>query len=251
MALKTKLTFGLGFLFLIIFGLSFFYSFHIQKLSSESNNILKDNYVSIVYSKDMLLALDDMRTAVSDSLFNANKSADYFSKLFVSGKAKFEENLKAESNNITEIHEAEYVDQLKKNYDIYLKLCGQIQSGSGSATMYFNEALPAYEKVQDAIISIFDVNMQAIERKNNLTRGDAASMVHITAIIATICILLAIAYIWYFPFYVSNTLSYLSGRMKDLLKRANVSAEFKTEDETAIILQSINLLENKFGSENK
>jgi len=59
MTLKTKISGGLGFLFLIILTLAVFCSYYVEKLGQESDNILKDNYYSIVYSKNMLSALDD------------------------------------------------------------------------------------------------------------------------------------------------------------------------------------------------
>ena len=46
MTLKRKLTTGLGFLFLIIFALVIFYSYHLGRLSQYAENILKDNYKS-------------------------------------------------------------------------------------------------------------------------------------------------------------------------------------------------------------
>jgi hypothetical protein len=46
MTLKTKLSLGLGFLFLIILTLAAFCSYYVGKLGQESDNILKDNYYS-------------------------------------------------------------------------------------------------------------------------------------------------------------------------------------------------------------
>ncbi len=108
MVLKTKLSLGIGFLFVIIFVLAGFCSYYIQKLSQEADNILKDNYNSLVYAKNMFSALDDMNTAVNNLILNpntSNKSADYYLKLYESAKVEFEKNLKDENNNITEINE--------------------------------------------------------------------------------------------------------------------------------------------------
>jgi hypothetical protein len=254
MVLKTKLSLGIGFLFIIIFALAGFCSYYIQKLSYESDNILKNNYNSIVYSKNMLLALDDMNTSMSSSIINPNainKSTDYYVKLFDSAKIEFEKNVKAEINNITEIHEAEYVDILKKTYDIYMNLCVQIRKGSGNNIMYFNELLPAYEKLRQTISNINDINMHAVVRKNQLARQDSARLKNNIAIMITICIMLAFGYFWYFPFYVSNSLSYLSEKMKQLLKDTGITLDIKSNDETDIILQSINLLGNRFSLKEK
>lgn len=102
MTLKTKLTWGLGFLFLIILTLATFCSYSVQKLGQESDNVLKDNYSSLVYSRDMLSALDDMRTSIESTIYNAGhagKMSDYYLKLFESGRNIFEANLKAENNS--------------------------------------------------------------------------------------------------------------------------------------------------------
>ena len=102
MMLKKKLSLGLAFLFIIIFALAIFSSYYIQKLSKESENILRDNYDSIVYSKKMFLALDDMKMSVLGRVFNHDTSRDAlrrYAKLFESGKAVFERNLNASSTS--------------------------------------------------------------------------------------------------------------------------------------------------------
>ena len=254
MVLKTKLSLGIGFLFLIIFALAGFCSYYIQKLSRESDNILKDNYNSLVYAKNMLQALDDMNTAVGNSIFNpamADKASDYYIKTFESARNAFDGNLKEENGNITEIQEKDYVDQLNTTYALYLNLSLQMINGAGSTAVYFSELLPAYEKLRRTISAINDVNMQAIVRKNEFTRQDAARMINAMAIIVTICLLLAFGYFWYFPFYVANSLSYLTDKMRDLLKTAGITLDIQSDDETHILLRSISLLENKFPAKGK
>jgi hypothetical protein len=254
MKLKVKLSLGLGFLFFIIFALAFFCSYYVNKLSRDAENILKDNYDSIVYSRNMISALDDMRTSISSSIFNPNddkKITGYYLQLFESGKAEFEKNLNAEKNNITEIHEKEYVDELNRNYDIFLSLCDRIRKGTGSTSMYFNEVGPCYEKLKQSIHSINDINMQAVVRKSQLTRHDSANVITYMAGVASLCVILAFGYFWYFPFYVSNAISYLSNRMTELLKKTGIAPDITTDDETHVLLQSIKLLEKKLDDSSK
>ena len=248
MTLKKKLTLGLGFLFLIIFVLVIFYSYYIGKLSNDAENILKNNYKSLVYSKNMISALEDMRTAISSIVFNPTddkKASDYGLKLFEAGKTEFENNLKSENGNITEINEREYVDTVNQDYVLYANLCLQIVNGEGGRALYFNEYQPAYENLRHAINNINDVNMQAVERKSQMAKDDSARIIQVMAGIGVLCVILAFAYFWYFPFYVSNTIAYLSDRMKTLLKKSDIILDIKTNDETLIILQGINLLANK------
>jgi hypothetical protein len=248
MILKKKLTLGLGFLFLIIFVLVIFYSYHIGTLSQDAQNILKDNYKSLVFSKNMISALEDMRTAISSIVFNLTddkKISDYYLKLFETGRIEFENNLKSENSNITEIHEREYVDTVDQGYVLYENLCLRIIKGENGRALYFNEYQPAFEKLRHAINNINDVNMQAVERKSQTAKRDSARIITLMAGIGVLCVLLAFGYFWYFPFYISNSIAYLSDRMKELLKKSDIVLDIKTDDEAFIILQGINLLENK------
>jgi hypothetical protein len=249
MTLKTKLSWGLGFLFLIIFTLVGFCSYYVGKLSQESENILKDNYNSIVYAKNMLAGLDDMKTSINSIINNANnrmQMSDYQLKLFESGKGLFEGNLKKENDNITEIHEKEYVEKLNQEYATYLNLCLRMKSGSNGKLM-FNDFVAAGEILKQSVNNIYDLNMQAVVRKTDLTKNDSARFKNSMVVIGLFCIILALGYCWYFPVYISTTISYLSDRMKNLIKESGINMDIRTNDEAQIILQSINLMENKLG----
>jgi hypothetical protein len=248
MTLKKKLTLGLGFLFVLLFTVALFCSYYIQKLSMESENILRNNYDSIVFSKNMFLALDNMETSVTCRLFLPGKGdhkARNYSNLYESGKMEFEKNLNAEANNITEKHEKEYVEDLNRNYAQFIKISSRIVGGGGSA-VYFNEFLPVYEKLKYTINAINNINMQAIVRKNQLTKRDSTAFIISMAIIGAICMVLAFGYIWYFPFYISNSMSYLATRMREMLKAIGIGQEIKTDDELHIILQSLKLIEDRY-----
>jgi NtrC-family two-component system sensor histidine kinase KinB len=250
MTIKKKLTLGLGFLFLIIFVLMIFYSLYIGTLSHDAENILKDNYKSLVFSKNMLSALEDMRTAISSIVFNQadnQGTSDYYLKLFEAGRTEFENNLKSENGNITEIHEREYVDTVNQGYVLYTNLCLRILKGEGRGAVYFNEYQPALETLRHAINNINDINMQAVERKSRMAKHDSARIINLMAGIGVFCLILAFFYFWYFPIYISNSIAYLSVRMKALLKKSDIVLDIKTNDESFIILQGINLLEDKLG----
>ena len=249
MSLRIKLTIGLGFLFLIIFALTIYGLLKIQELSKDADNILKDNYASLVYCKNMLLALDDIGNTVSIKVFSKDKAASYAGRSLETSKSTFDSNLKAEKNNITEVHEGEYVAELDHDYSLLLALSSQIDEKGGSLSAYFNDFIPAYSSTRQVIVEINDLNMQAVERKSQSTKHDASTMSISMGIVGTICILLAFLYFWYFPFYVSNSISYLATRMKGLLKGMGIKIDTKTRDEAFVLLNSIDLLESRFSAE--
>ncbi|HVN96450.1 MAG TPA: hypothetical protein VMT62_08475 [Syntrophorhabdaceae bacterium] len=250
MTLKTKLASGLGFLFAIIFALCCFCSYYVGTLGQESGRILKDNYDSLVYARNMVAGLDDMGTSIANSVFNAGrdrKMSEYYAGRFESGRKLFEANIEKEKHNITEIHEKEDVEELTQNYDSYLKLCLQLKSGSAASATYFSDFVPASQRLNQSINTIYDVNMQAVIRKSQSVQHDSARFVWAMGAIGSICLVLALAYFWYFPVYISTTLSYLSNRMRDLLKKSGISFDTKTNDEAFVMLEAIQVLETKLG----
>ena len=62
MKIKTKLTSGIGLLFMIIVLLGVLAISYIDKLADDTKNILSDNYNSLDYAKGMLYALDNLET---------------------------------------------------------------------------------------------------------------------------------------------------------------------------------------------
>ncbi len=59
MRIKTKLTLGVGMLFIMILLLALLGTWYINALKKDTENILIDNYNTLEYSRNMLLALDE------------------------------------------------------------------------------------------------------------------------------------------------------------------------------------------------
>lgn len=254
MTLKKKMSLGLGFLFFVIFVLVIFSAYQIGRLSQDAVNILKDNYNSLVFSRNMTSALEDMRTAVGNIALDpaeAGKASDYQVKLFEAARTEFESNLNSERGNITEIHEREYVGSVEQGYGLYAALCLRVLKGEGGRALYFDEYLPAFEGLRRTVSNITDLNMQAVERKSLAAKRDSERIIRLMAGVGVFGAILAFGYFWYFPFYVSNSIAYLADRMRALLNKSGVRAEIKTDDEAFVILQGINLLENRLEGRDK
>ena len=96
--LKTKLSLGLIFLFIVIVLFGVLGLFYINQLSKEGRQVLQNNQESLLYCNRMLQSLEDIRTQ-KDAM------------------AIFSDNLKRQQGNITEIGEREATDELTKNYN--------------------------------------------------------------------------------------------------------------------------------------
>ena len=89
--LKTKLSLGLIFLFVVILLFGVLGLFYINRVSDEGALVLKNNHESIVYCNRMLEALEDLKT---------DRNA----------QDVFRDNLHKQQNNITEVGEKEATD---------------------------------------------------------------------------------------------------------------------------------------------
>jgi two-component system, NtrC family, sensor histidine kinase KinB len=246
MSLRSKLSIGLGFLFLIILAIAAYSSIQIGALSRDADNILKNNYNSIVYCTNMLLALDNMNATVASRVFDESmkKTTAYNTHVFDTNREVFERNLGGEKGNITEPPEADSVGELSTAYAVYLKIAAPLAAEGGTSSKYFKEYLPSHDSVRNVIVSINDVNMHAIERKSIAANRDARGMITSMAVIGAICIILGFFYFWYFPFYISSSITFLAARMKELLQVAGLKIDTRTGDEAFILLHAIDLLEN-------
>ena len=130
MKIKTKLTLGVGLLFLLIILLSLVGVRNINALKKDTEYILVANYNSVEYARYMLSSLEENTT---ESL------------------KVFEEHLHKQEINITEIGERAITEQVRNNFDDYKK------NTSDSALR---------SSIRKDIFTLMDLNMQAIQRKS-------------------------------------------------------------------------------------
>jgi NtrC-family two-component system sensor histidine kinase KinB len=179
--LKTKVALGVVFLFvllLLVGGVGFFY---FNRISLESQDVLKDNYKSVEYGRKML-----------DALNAWERERDSARKLF-------EDNLNAQENNITERGETDVTRALQKDYDQFLK---------------HDDSMPLQMALQKNISRIIQINLQAITEKNAVAQQAVENAKVIITIIITLCLLIGFTFIVNFPGLIANPISKLTEGIK-------------------------------------
>jgi PAS domain S-box-containing protein len=174
--LKTKLSLGLIFLFIVIVLFGVLGLFYINRLSDEGRLVLQNNHESLVYGNRMLEALEDLKT---------DKNA-----LDI-----FRDNLKKQQGNITEVGEREATDELTKNFNEML-----IDPSDSSN----------YSDIRRSIYKILDLNELAILRKNGTAQKTAESAKDILTILFTILTLVSFTFIFNLPGIISDPIRSLS-----------------------------------------
>lgn len=157
--IKTKLTYGIGLLFAMIVLLGGLSVKNIYTLSSETQNILANNYNSLLYSRQMLDALERIKT---DPL----------------ARVEFEKNLELQKLNITEVDENVATTHLATRYE----------------SMMRNMTDTTIQRVRASLNQVMSLNMATIYRKSQAAEHTADSTILWIWIISVSCILVAFVF---------------------------------------------------------
>lgn len=212
--LKTKVALGGIFLFmlLILVGAISFYYFN--RITQESKEIVKNNYETLNYTRDMLNELDELNG--KDSLVAIKN---------------FERNLKLQQKNITEPGEGNLTESLRKNF-ILLR-----QNKS-------DDLLRAV--IRKDISNIMQLNLQAIDKKNQAAQASAQSAKTIITVILTICILVGFSFLFNFPSLIASPVAKLTEGIKAIAaKNYKQRIHLNRKDEFGELANAFNSMAEK------
>lgn len=213
MKIKTKLNLGVGLLFTLIIILSLVSTFYIFLIKKDTQNILKANYNTLEYSRNMLTALDELHTDENQAI------------------AIFETNLKKQTVNITEVNEDKVTQNLQKNFQLLeLKTT--------------DEKLKAL--IRQDIFEIMKLNMNAIKVKSDIAKETAETAYLWIATVGTLCFLIAFNLLVNLPNNIANPITELTDSIKEIANR-NYSerVHFRNHNEYGDLAKSFNTMAEK------
>ena len=215
MTIKNKLRIGISFLFLLAIiccGLSIYY---LNRLSSDAKNILKDNYESVKYTKNMGEAIDASPGALN-----------------VQQVKIIEQNLEKQEHNITERGEKTLTDSLRSKFEA-LRMAHD--SSPGTAQLH--------TEIKKILYGIMQLNMQAIEGKYTTAESTANNGTLLVAFVGTFVFLVAFSFAVNFPGYIANPIKELTERIKEVSKRNyHQQLDFRSNDEFGELGQAFNTM---------
>ncbi|HLO53778.1 MAG TPA: ATP-binding protein [Saprospiraceae bacterium] len=210
MKIKTKLTLGVGLLFLLILLLSIVGVKYTYELKQDTENILEANYKTLEYSRNMLVALED-----------ASENAIQ----------KFEKNLNYQEGNISEIGEKEVTEEIKSNFNS-LKV-GELDSTK-------------LGQIRKDIFTLMDLNMQAIQRKSEVAKATADKAVFWIAITGVLCFIIAFILLINLPSNIANPIKELTESIKKIAsKKYSERVHFGSNSEFGQLAKSFNTMAEK------
>lgn len=212
MTIKNNLRAGIGFLFLLALLSSGLAAYYLYRLSKDARAILKDNYDSLVFSKNIDEALDlpNIPQRIQQQII--------------------EKNIKNEEGNITEPGEKTFADSLYSNFMRFrLSSDNPLQKAIARANMKI------------ATYGIMAVNMKAIKQRNKTANDDAADAIIIVVVINIFCIAAALIFLIKFPGHIINPVKQLTDGIKEIAnKNYDKRLRFTSKDEFWDLAQSFN-----------
>lgn len=213
MRIKTKLNLGVGLLFLMIMILSLVSGYSVFLIKADTENILKANYNTLEYSRNMIFSLDE-NTSNSDNLFQI-----------------FKENLEKQKQNVTEPGEKIATENL-------------IQSFSLLEKDKTNRALKA--QIRKNIFAIMKLNLNAIKQKGDIAKHTAETANLWIAIVGTLCFLIAFNLLINLPNNIANPIKELTLSIKEIAnKNYSERVHFTSHNEYGDLAKSFNTMAEK------
>lgn len=213
MKIKTKLNLSVGLLFILIIILALVGAFYIFLIKKDTENILKANYNTLEYSRNMLLSLDEINT-------NEEKAI-----------AIFETNLNKQKSNITEIGEGKATDNLHENFNF-------LKKNRSDET--------AKSKIRQDIFEIMKLNMVAIKQKSDIAKHTAETANLWIAVTGTLCFLIAFNLLVNLPNNIANPIKELTASIKEIAnKNYSERVHFMNHNEFGDLAKSFNTMAEK------
>ena len=212
MKVKTKLSMAVGLLFLLIVAVTFVSGKYISDLRADTENILRANYKTLEYTRNMMTALDE-------------PNLERFSS------RPFEENLARQAANVTEPGEGEATRRLSSHF----------QALQGTPA---NDSLRRL--VRRDLSEIMGLNMRAIVAKSDQANATAETATSAIAFTGTICLLIALILLVNLPGNIANPIRELTGSIQQIAaKNYGERVHFRSDGEFGDLARSFNTMAEK------
>ena len=213
MRIKTKLNLSVGLLFSLIILLSVVSVYYINSIKQDTQNILKANYDSLEYSRNMLMAMEHISENNTDAT------------------VVFGHNLELQLLNITEKNEANMTHKLKIAFQ-------SLKEGNGS--------VGAKAEMRDAILQIMKLNTDAIKLKSDIAQKTAETANFYIMILGTLCFLIAFNLLVNLPNNIANPIKELTASIQEIAnKNYSKRVHFLEHNEFGDLARSFNVMAEK------
>jgi len=241
-SIRTRFTSGMIFLLIIILVLSVFSSLLMNKISNKTRAILRENFVSVVYTREMSDGIMNISQEFSSGLLK-NKKAD--SLKIIKEIGLIEKFLQLEKSNLTEPGEENLVEGFESDFkeyrdSVYMNLT---TSETTERSLYLQaEAGDLYRQ----LVLLSQMNEKALEVKTDDVKAYTKRALTQMTILATICLLIGISFTFSFISYYNERFFQLyNGIKKSMSSNFDHKLDYAGRDEFHEISKMFNEMSEK------
>jgi NtrC-family two-component system sensor histidine kinase KinB len=210
MKIKTKLNLGLGLLFILILLLGAASLSYIVALKADTENILKANFQSLEYARNMMMALDSDDPAMLPY---------------------FDQQLRLQEDNLTETGESRATMELDRTFMEY------------SRDTANKKLIPLMRKEINTIMAL---NMEAVKRKSEKAKQAANRAIYWVAGSSLLCLIIALGLLVSMPASIANPIKELTKSIKQIAaKKYSERVSFEGHNEFGDLAKSFNSMAEK------
>ncbi|NOU16201.1 MAG: hypothetical protein HOO91_01400 [Bacteroidales bacterium] len=237
-----KFTMGMVLFLVIILLLSISSGFYLNRLSSKTSAILKENHVSVVYARDMSVDLININQGILNCyLTNKNPDTVAINEEF----RLFDKSLILEKNNITEIGENALVLSIEQNFTNYRDSVKEFAKSPNPLLKVLN-LQKKFDILYQQLMQLSQMNEKAIEVKTDDAKVSAKNATLQMTFIATLCFLIAYGYTFIFSSYFNDRFFKLYNGIKEVVSsNYRQRLDLKGNDELGEISLIINEMAEK------
>lgn len=216
MKVKNKLRLGFGFLFIVVLFFGAVSLFYINQIANSAKVILKDNYESLNYSREMRTVLDEQDLPLDPA------SANYFNKQLI-----------LEEHNITEPGERQATTNLRKAFNAL----------QNDTTIDLKQT---EKNIRKYLRDIEVLNMHAIVIKNERAHKNVEDAVVFLGLAGAFTFLVLFSFSVNFPGIISNPLNMLMDGIREISqKNYGQRIYFEKNDEFSEVADAFNDMASK------
>ena len=212
-SIRTRFTLGMIFLFIIISVLAVFSGYYLNKLSDKTSAILKENYLSVVYAREMSEGIMNINQEITTCFLTKRKP----DSLKIAKELNLiKQSLISEKNNITEPGEDKLVSGIETEYIEYTDSVSVIVKSPKPITGVLflqNKSGDLYQQL--SILSL--MNGKALEVKTDDAKASSKSALTKMTILATLCFLIGMSFTFSFASYFNRRFFQLYNGLKEVV----------------------------------
>ena len=238
-SIRLKIFSGYFVLILLLVMVGSWSIFNFVDLSNTMNQILTENYVSVLAAENMVGSIERQDSSV---LYYLLGQREFSSRLFDEYHNEFMMWFGREKDNITIPGERELVNRIEKDYKDFLAYFDEIkdvyneQGYEASVNYYFNTLQPKFMEIRQTCKQLLEMNHQAIVERNKIAKNVASKAVWSTVLVSFLAVLVGTIWNLITSQIIIGPILKLTEKVKGVAE-GNLDEEIniKTNDEIGIL----------------